>query len=424
MRFETVVLVELGIDVEQCASQWLCHTNKCTIFSRSARASARMPEPRHAPHAQRKVADVSEENRTAFWLVTTRGLENAARDELHEHIPDATDAEVSYRRVRFTTASDPTDLLALRVPDDVFVDIVTWDKIERARVSLMRMTDRALLLDLRDAAELCSRLRDLGTPPTFSVTVNFVGRRNYSTDEIKEAVAVGIEGGHGWAYEARDAESDLNMRVFIEHEAAYLGVRLAKQPIHERPYKEATIAGSLKPTVAAAMVRLGSFERGMSIVDPLCGAGTIPLEAALMGLNARGGDQDPAALAAAASNRERAGVNVSFERWDARAIPLEAASIDGVVCNLPWDRQVLVHDDLERFYPACIAEMARVVRPGGRIVLLTNLSPLLHDVATALGLQCDSETEISLSGQTPTISVWRTTDDGSGVNDTDTDNQT
>ena len=69
-----------------------------------------------------------------------------------------------------------------------------------------------------------------------------------------------------------------------------------------------------------------------------------------------------------------------------------------------------------------VLPMARVVRPGGRIVLLTNLSPLLHDVATSLGLQCDSETEISLSGQTPTISVWRTTDGGSGVNDMD--NQT
>lgn len=361
-------------------------------------------------NTDRKVANVSEEIRTDFWLVTTRGLESVARDELLEHIPDATNVEVAYRRVQFSTALDPTQLLALRVADDVFIDIVTWDKIERARVSLMRISDRGHLLDLRDAAELCSRIRDLGTPPTFSVTANFVGRRNYSTDEIKAAVAMGIEGGHGWDYEERDVEADLNLRIFIEHEQAYLGIRLAKQPIHERPYKEANVAGSLKPTVAAAMVRFGGFEQGMRIVDPLCGAGTIPLEAALMGLDARGGDRDTAALAAAERNREHANVAVPFERWDARALPLSAASVDGIVCNLPWDRQVAVGDELNRFYRDCVAEMVRVVRPNGCIVLLTNLRPLLHDVATAAGLVFDRETEISLSGQMPTISVWRTKD--------------
>ncbi len=343
-----------------------------------------------------------------FWLVTNRGLENAARDELLEHIPDARVVEVAYRRVRFTTELDPARLLVLRVPDDVFVDIATWNKMERARVTLMRMTDRALLLDLRTAAEICSRLRDLQTPPTFSVTANFVGKRNYSTDEIKEAVAMGIEGGHGWDYEARDVEADLNLRVFIEHEHAFLGVRLSKSPLHERLYKEANIAGSLKPTVAAAMIRAGGFAPGMTIVDPLCGAGTIPLEAVALGLQARGGDQDTMALEAAERNRARAGVEIPFERWDARVLPLTAASVDGVVCNLPWDRQVVVDDDLERFYHACLAEMVRIVRPGGRIVLLTSLLALLHTVAEQLGLHAESATEISLSGQTPTISVWRT----------------
>jgi tRNA (guanine6-N2)-methyltransferase len=346
-------------------------------------------------------------DQVTYWLIANRGLEAVARDELLERIPDAANVEVAYRRVRFATALDPARLLALRLADDVFIDIATWDKIERARVSLTRMTDRAHLLDLRDAAELCSRVRDLGTPPAFAVTANFVGRRNYSTDEIKTAVAMGIEGGHGWTYMERDEDADLNLRVFIEHEQAWLGVRLAAKPLHERPYKEANIAGSLKPTVAAAMVRLGAFAPGMTIVDPLCGAGTIPLEAALVGLRARGGDEDPAALLAAERNRERAGLDVIFERWDARTLPLPDDSIDGVVCNLPWDRQVVVDDQLEHFYRQCIREIRRVVRPGGRVVLLTNLRPLLHAAVIAAELTCEQEIEISLSGQTPTISVWR-----------------
>ena len=344
----------------------------------------------------------------SYWAIVTRGLEPIAQGEIHERVPDA-EPTPSYRRVAFETRAAPEVLLSLRTVDDLFVDLGAWEGIGHTRAALTLMGARAAELDLRDPAAICGTVRELHTPPTFSVTANFVGRRNYSTDEIKLAVATNIGAMHGWEYEARDADADLNVRIFIEHETAFLGIRLGQTPLHERTYKVATIAGSLKPTVAAAMVRLGRLPPGAIVVDPLCGAGTIPIEAALAGLRAAGGDQDISALEAARRNTAQAGVEVAFEEWDARELPLAAGSVDGIVCNLPWGRQVEIAEETVAFYQACLAEMKRVLRHEGRLVLLTSHQSLLQAAAERTGLEIETEIEISLSGQTPFISTLHPT---------------
>ncbi len=342
-----------------------------------------------------------------YWGVVTRGIEPIALQEAGERLADMVAPDLAYRRLVFATGADPADLLDLRTFDDLFIDLGQWQGIGRPRAVLARMGDAAMALDLRDAAALCRAIRDVGTPPSFSVTVNFVGRRNYSTDEIKQVVASGVEAGHGWSYATRDADADLNLRIFIEHEQAYLGLRLAQLPLHERPYKAANLPGSLKPTVAAAMVRLCELRTGETLLDPFCGVGTIPIEAALLGLHALGGDLAQDALEAARANGARAGTDISFETWDARALPLDTGNVDAVACNLPWDRQVAIELENERFYNQALAELARVVRPGGPLVLLTSLGHILERAAEHAGLQIESQIEISLSGQTPRIFVLR-----------------
>jgi tRNA (guanine6-N2)-methyltransferase len=340
-----------------------------------------------------------------YWAITTRGLEHVVRAELEQLISNNLVCEVGYRRVTFTTDVPAGELLELRTADDLFIDLGTWKQMDHRRFALGVLGDRARELDLRDAAALCRELRDVGAPPRFSVTVNFVGRRNYSTDEIKTAISSGIEDSHGWPYVARDTDADLNVRIFLEHQQAHLGLRLGHAPLHERAYKVANIAGSLKPPVAAAMIRLGRFSPGARLLDPLCGAGTIPLEAAAAGYIAVGGDHSPDAITAARANQATLAAGVDVRVWDARALPLGDASVDGVVCNLPWGRQVALETPIDRFYSACITEMARVTVPNGRLVLLTNLRDLLLARAEEMQLRLVEETEISLSGQTPAIFV-------------------
>jgi len=339
---------------------------------------------------------------TALFALTSRGLEAICAGEMARR--GLAVGEIGYRRVHAQTHAqgDLRPLLTLSIADDLFLEISRWSGIGHTRAALETLRELAEQLPLRPALALCAQLRPIDRRPTFSVTANFVGKRNYSSDEIKSALAAGIEASSGWVYTADDGEAALNVRIFIEHTEALVGVRLAATPLHRRSYKQAQRPGSLKPTVAAALLEVLALQPGERLLDACCGAGTILIEAARRGALALGGDSDADAVAATLANAENAGVVVSVERWDARSLPLADSSVDCIACNLPWDRQVAIAGDEAAFYTQVCAEMERVLLPGGRIALLTNRPELL----TFERLVCRGQVEISLFGQRPVISVY------------------
>ncbi len=75
------------------------------------------------------------------------------------------------------------------------------------------------------------------------------------------------------------------------------------------------------------------------------------------------------------------------------------ASLQALVGNLPWDRQVRA-DDAAALTRAIGAEARRVLAPGGAAALLTTMP-------AELGLEGAEAREISVSGQRPTLALWR-----------------
>ncbi|MFN8418354.1 MAG: hypothetical protein U0528_03775 [Anaerolineae bacterium] len=322
-----------------------------------------------------------------FFALTFRGLEQIAAAEIAD-LADTTVEQIAYRRVGGSTA-DPRSLLTLRCADDVFLLAAEWQGIIRPRSSLALMTQLSQQLDLAPVRNQIAQWRKMPKQPLFSVTASFVGKRNYSVDEIKQAVAHGITDRTHWSYTADDASADLNIRVFIEHDTALIGVRVGKLPLHDRPYREQSQAGMLKAPVAAAMVRLAQVQKGDLVVDPCCGSGTILLELESLYLDAYalGGDL-------VIQN-----YNLPFAQWDVRRLPLPDHSVNCLISNLPWGEQVSVAAPLDRFYHELCSEIARVVAPAGRIVLLTSTPELI----TLPNYLLEQQIEISLFGQTPTI---------------------
>jgi 23S rRNA G2445 N2-methylase RlmL len=335
-----------------------------------------------------------------LFAVTNRGLESISAEEM-ARIRGVHITEVAYRRVHATFSGKLDALLTLRTVDDLFIQLAEWQGIGPHRSTLALLEQLALDLDLWQAVNVRSELQELGDSPTFSVSANFVGRRNYNADEIKRAVANGVEAISGWRYAEDDRQNEINIRLFIEHESALVGMRLASAPLYKRAYKQEHIPGSLKPSVAAALLFLAQVAPQQTVLDPCCGAGTILVEAAAMGAAAIGGDQDKTAIAAARSNAEAAGVSIDVQVWDARTLPLDNATVDRIVTNLPWGRQVEVDSGLADFYRATCAEIERLLVADGRIVLLTNLP----DLVTFASHTIERKIEISLFGQQPTILV-------------------
>jgi 23S rRNA G2445 N2-methylase RlmL len=354
------------------------------------------------PHPYRGGYSVDNGDSPAMRLfaLATRGLEKIAAAELIA-LPRTALDDIGYRRVAVRSDAPAEALVSLRTVDDLFIDAATW-QVEHTRAALPVMTAAARALDLGPAVAACAKARPLVKAVTFSVTPSFVGKRNYSTDEIRDAVARGIGESTRLQFSEQDDDADFNVRVFIEHERAFVGVRLAKRPLHERAWKIAHIPGSLKPSTAAAMLALAGVQPGMRVFDPCCGAGTIVIEAALSRAHARGCDLDQTAVDAAMRNAAAAKADVTITRSDARALPAADASIDRIVTNLPWGLQVKVDDHLREFYRKCCVEMRRALAPGGRIAALTTSPELLQFP----GLARESITEISLFGQTPSIAVF------------------
>lgn len=342
-----------------------------------------------------------------YFVLTTRGLEDLVRDEIGVRIPAASRVETAYRRVMLEgNTADAEALMGLRCADDAFVQVAEWDAIGRARRTLEQITALSAALDLQPALALCAHLRPVAQPLHFAVSASFIGRRNYSSPEMKLALAEGIMQRHNWDYVEAEEEQGLSLRLFIEHERALLGVRLAAQPLHRRAYLRESQPGSLRPQVAAALLRLVGLLPGAFCVDPLCGAGTIVIEAALMGAQALGGEISGEALTLARVNLAASGARAELRHWDATALPLPAESVDCVASNLPFGRQVLPDMALSALYNGCVAEIARVLRPSGRAALLTTQHELLAAALAAQPtLRIASRREISLHGQNPVITI-------------------
>jgi tRNA (guanine6-N2)-methyltransferase len=337
-----------------------------------------------------------------FFALTAAGLEAICASEL-ARLPQITLQSLSYRRLSGTCTGDLASLCSLRTVDDVFLELATWGDIGRPRSSLQRLRHLAGDLDLHLAKASLAQLRDLRRFPQFSLSVNFVGKRNYTSEEIKEVMAKTLEQTHrGWRYQQDDRRADLNIRVFLEQEIATVGVRVSKTPLHDRWYQRVHLPGALKPSVAAALVVLAQTTSTTTVLDPCCGSGTILIEAALQGARACGGDLNPAAVAAAQANVAAAGVIVPIFHWDATSLPQANASVDRVITNLPWGRQVPVETELPVLYQRLFMQMRRVLAPSGRLVVLTHAPELLDP----LDLSCMERMEISLFGQRPTILLF------------------
>lgn len=75
------------------------------------------------------------------------------------------------------------------------------------------------------------------------------------------------------------------IEVALLKDVATLTIDTSGPGLHKRGYRDWIGAAPLKETLAAALIQLSYWNPDRVFVDPLCGSGTIPIEAALIGMN-------------------------------------------------------------------------------------------------------------------------------------------
>lgn len=76
-----------------------------------------------------------------------------------------------------------------------------------------------------------------------------------------------------------------NVKVSILKDTATLTIDTSGVALHKRGYRQSAVTAPLKETLAAALVMLSFWNKDRVLIDPFCGSGTIPIEAAMIARN-------------------------------------------------------------------------------------------------------------------------------------------
>jgi len=101
---------------------------------------------------------------------------------------------------------------------------------------------------------------------------------------IKKAIIKSLEKSYGVSF-FPETGTKKRIEFFIFNDIATIMLETSGAPLHKRGYRPASGVAPLRETLAASMVNLSRLREGVATVDPFCGSGTIPIEAALMSIN-------------------------------------------------------------------------------------------------------------------------------------------
>uniref|UniRef100_A0A8C5MTG2 THUMP domain containing 2 n=1 Tax=Leptobrachium leishanense TaxID=445787 RepID=A0A8C5MTG2_9ANUR len=212
---------------------------------------------------------------------------------------------------------------------------------------------------------------------TFRVSCRCTGAnaRLFTGEEVGRFIGISLMKLFGWKTDLRSPV----LEVFVHLNDLYtvVGFPIFRQPLASREYIRST---GLRTTTAWAMATLAEIRDGSVVLDPMCGVGTILLEAAKEWPNTHyvGMDIDTTQLKNAVDNVKSAGVGLSIEflKGSVLGLPILSESIDVVISDLPFGKKFTSPRNMKELLPEILREMERVVRVGGIIVLL--LSQSLH----------------------------------------------
>jgi tRNA (guanine6-N2)-methyltransferase len=317
--------------------------------------------------------------------------------------------------VVFRVPEISSSLLRLRTTEDVFLlawgsDNLTYraDDLELIRKWTANKPNWQKLLQFHHSL----RPKPSGKP-TIRLVTQMSGRHGYRRADAGEALMKGLKGKVPSSWQFAEENASVEIWLTIHGSSAVCGLRISDRNMRHRPYKTVHLPASLRPTVAAAMVRLAKLQPKQVLLDPMCGAGTILAEQLALGLHQEGakvrvigGDIDHGALRAAEVNLRSVGRG-HLVRWDATSLPLADACVDAIVTNPPFGVQLGQPEDMAQLYRRALREYNRVLRPGGSAVLLVSDEAALKDAAQKVWWKPLRTINAGVLGLKAVLSVWR-----------------
>jgi 23S rRNA (guanine2445-N2)-methyltransferase / 23S rRNA (guanine2069-N7)-methyltransferase len=260
-----------------------------------------------------------------------------------------------------------------------------------------------------DANELYMRLREIDwslhmnaddtLAVDFSGSIPGITHTQFGAQRVKDAIVDQFREKTGTRPSVDRAAPTLRINVHAARSAVTVAIDLSGDSLHRRGYRGGQGAAPLKENLAAAILLRSGWPAiaavGGGFVDPMCGSGTLPIEAALIAadiapglLRARFGfegwkqhdtnvwaalrdaaaarsapdsltagrihgfDRDPLAIRDAEANAGRAGLagRIRFQRAELANLPAASADKGLVAVNPPYGERIGETEELRQLY--------------------------------------------------------------------------
>ena len=220
----------------------------------------------------------------------------------------------------------------------------------------------------------------------------------YAALKVKDGLVDTFRNRTGKRPSVKTSRPEVQVHLHVDGTIAALSLDLSGESLHRRGYRGAAVKAPLKETLGAAIVALsGWLEDTGTLIDPMCGTGTLLIEAALMfgdsapGLSRSyfgffgwlghdenlwnslvaealereerglakswplmlGYDCDPVAVSAARKNIEKAGLEDHIQIKQAELATLHSPDKQGMLLsNLPYGERLSETEQVSRLYRA------------------------------------------------------------------------
>jgi 23S rRNA (guanine2445-N2)-methyltransferase / 23S rRNA (guanine2069-N7)-methyltransferase len=224
-------------------------------------------------------------------------------------------------------------------------------------------------------------------------------------------------------------QPDVRIDVRLDNDRGTVSLDLSGESLHRRAYRARGVAAPLKENLAAAILLRSGWpsvaKEGGSLVDPMCGSGTLLIEAAMMALDIapgalrthfgfvgwaghdaelwqrllgeavarraataavkldiRGYDSDPGAVHASLENIERAGLRqvIHVERRELAQLTRDGGERGLLITNPPYGERIGDQDRLRELY-ALLGEKLRQHFEGWKAAVFTGNPPLAKSLS-------------------------------------------
>lgn len=104
----------------------------------------------------------------------------------------------------------------------------------------------------------------------------------YVSQKVKDAIADSFRAKTGQRPSVNLKYPDVRINVHIDQDQCSFSLDSSGASLHHRGYRTATNIAPLNEVLAAGLILLSGWDQRTDFLDPMCGSGTIPIEAAMM----------------------------------------------------------------------------------------------------------------------------------------------